>query len=247
MRKLNQQEALPAVMKILSVFLLGAFALVFAGCAEERDVTDGQLSNAIILPTDTLLNLACENVGIGEEKCVLTDPENPFRNTATFEYNEDDPDGPSKFDLFDTIPAGATGAKARFYLFATALAKFPSGENQWYTARGLHELYTYNDDELIRLQALKAYRSNLENFFGTVSFFNVFGFAIPGTLNEQVACDIYRPPADYAEVALNEAGTAPGNDLDKLQLFGSWGFAFKPGPNANDPCAGSLVEVISFP
>ena len=246
MSNINQSKAEPAVMKILSVFLLGAFVLVFAGCAEERDVSDGQLSNTIILPTDTLLNLACADVGINDETCVLSDPENPFRNTATFEFDVNNPNGPSKFDLFDGIPAGPTGAKARFYLMASALARRPSGENQWYTARALHELYTYNDDELIRLQALKAYRSNLDNFFGSVSFFNVFGFSIPGTLNEQVACDIYRPPAGYAEIVFNEAG-APGNDLDKLELFGSWGFAFKPGPDANDPCAGSLVEVIAFP
>ena len=246
MRNINRREALPTIMKALLVLLLGASALIFAGCAEERDQTDGQVTNGIILPTDVLLNLACKDVGINTETCVLTDPENPFRNTATFEFDEDDPDGPSKFELFDQIPAGPTGAKARFYLMATALANRASGENQWYTARALHEVYTYNSDELIRLQALKAYRSNLENFFGTVSYFNVFGFSIPGTLNEQVACDIYRPPEGYAEIVLNEAG-APGNDLDKLELFGSWGFAFKPGPNSNDPCAGSLVEVIAFP
>ena len=246
MRNTNRREAQFAVMKTSLALLLSAFALIFAGCAEEQDQTDGQIANGIILPTDLLLNLACEDVGINTETCVLTDLENPFRNTATFEFDEDDPDGPSKFELFDQIPAGPTGAKARFYLMATALANRASGENQWYTARALHEVYTYNGDELIRLQALKAYRSNLDNFFGTVSYFNVFGFSIPGTLNEQVACDIYRPPAGYAEIALNEAG-APGNDLDKLELFGSWGFAFKPGPNSNDPCANSLVEIINFP
>ncbi len=246
MTNLNRQEALRVIMRTSLALLLGVSALVLGGCAGERDDSDGQLSNAIVLPTDTLLNLACENVGINDETCVLDDPENPFRDTATFEFDVNNPSGPSKYDLFNEIPAGPTGAKARFYLFATALARFPSGENQWYTGRFLHELYTYNGDELIRLQALKAYRSNLDNFFGSAVYFNVFGFSIPATLNEQVACDIYRPPSGYAEIVLNEAG-APGNDLDKLELIGSWGFVFKPGPNANDPCAGSLVEVISFP
>ena len=246
MSNINQSKAEPAVMKIMSVFLLGAFALVFAGCAEERDVSDGELANTIILPTDTLLNLACENVGINDETCILDDPENPYRNTATFEFDRNNPDGPSKFDLFDELPAGPTGAKARFYLMASALARFPSGENQWYTARALHELYTYNQDELIRLQALKAYRSNLENFFGSVSFFTEFGVTFPGSLNEIVACDIFRPPAGYAEICLNDVPAAC-NDLEKLGLFGTWGFAFKLGPNPADPCANSLVEVIAFP
>lgn len=248
MTNLNRQEALPAMLKTSVALLLGAFALVFAGCAEEREAADGQLANQIILPTDLLLNLACEEVGINDETCVLTDPENPFRDTATFEFDRNNPEGPSKFELADQIPAAPspTGAKARFYLWATALARFPSGENQWYTARALHELYTFNEDELIRLQALKAYRSNLENFFGSVSFFNEFEATFPGALNEIVACDIYRPPAGYTEVCLNEDGFAC-RDIDKLELFGTWGFAFKVGPNPNDPCANSLVEVIAFP
>jgi hypothetical protein len=225
---------------------MGLAAIMTAGCAEEREPTDGQLSNTMVLPTDVLLNLACEWVGVNGETCVLDDPENPFASISIGADN--------KFELFDSIPGGPAGAKARFYLWATALARAPSGENQWYTARALHELYTYNGDELIRLQALKAYRSNLEFFFGSVSYFDVFGFGIPGTLNEEVACNIYRPNFGtlrgttevYAEVCLNEAGSAC-NDLGKLELIGSWGFAFKPGPNGNDPCANSVVEVINFP
>ncbi|NNE36499.1 MAG: hypothetical protein HKN13_14790, partial [Rhodothermales bacterium] len=173
MRDINRREALPAIMKTSLALLLGAFALAFAGCAEERDSADGQLANEIILPTDLLLNLACENVGIADETCVLDDPENPYASTTIID-TQIFADG-NKFELFDAIPAGPTGAKARFYLMATALANYPSGENQWYTARALHEVYTYNQDELIRLQALKAYRSNLDNFFGSVSFFDVFG------------------------------------------------------------------------
>ncbi|MBU2677817.1 MAG: hypothetical protein KJP16_12110 [Gammaproteobacteria bacterium] len=238
MTNLNQQKAQPALFRGIAILLVSLAAIMTAGCAEERDQTDGQLANEIMLPTDLLLNLACEFVGINGETCVLDDPENPYASISIGNSN--------KFTLFDSIPGGPTGAKARFYLWATALARAPSGENQWYTARALHEVYTYNGDELIRLQALLAYRSNLEFFFGSVSYFDVFGFGIPGTLNEQVACDIYRPPAGYAEICLNEAG-AVCNDLGKLELIGSWGFAFKPGPNANDPCANSVVEVINFP
>jgi hypothetical protein len=72
--------------------------------------------------------------------------------------------------LFNSIPPGPTGAKARFYFWATALARRPSGENQFYTALALHELFDANSnvlskDELVRAQALKAYRS--DNLFRT--------------------------------------------------------------------------------
>lgn len=247
MTNLNRREAGSAVIKSASMLLIGLAAVLMAGCGSERDADDGQLFNSILLPTDTLLNLACENVGIFDETCVLNDPENPYSSTVILEFNPQNPGVENKFDLVDMIPAGPTGAKARFYLWATALARFPSGENQWYTGRALHELYTYNQDELIRLQALKAYRSNLENFFGSVSFFTEFGVTFPGGLNEIVACDIFRPPADFTEVCLNEDTGAACNDLEKLGLFGEWGFQFKLGPNPSDPCAGSLVEVIGFP
>ncbi len=116
-------------------------------------------------------------MGINTETCVLTDPENPFRFVTIVEPDANTPDDVvTKYDLEDTIPTGAPGAKARFYLWATALARRPTGENQWYTARALHRLYTYNGDELIRQQALKAYRSNLDNFFGSLVYFDEFGF-----------------------------------------------------------------------
>lgn len=245
MTNLKQQEALPAISKTLLALLLGVFAVIFAGCAEERDEADGQLTNTIVLPTDTLLNLACENVGINDETCVLDDPENPYASVSIIDPQISPPG--NKFDLFDAIPTGPTGAKARFYLWATALANFPSGENQWYTARALHELYTYNGDELIRLQALKAYRSNLDNFFGSVSYFDQFGFGVPSLLNELAACHIYRPPDGWAEICLDASGLAC-SDLGKLELFGSWGFAVTVAPNGfADPCNGGLVYSINFP
>jgi len=228
------------VMSLLGLMVV----LATSGCEgpKDGDGGDGVVVNQIILPTDTLLNLACEDVGIYNEKCVLTDPENPFRNVVTLEFDVNNPDGPTKFDLFDQIPAGPTGAKARFYLFATALARRSSGDNQWWTARSLHELYDLNSDDLIRAQALKAYRSIMDNYFGSVVFFDVFGSALPFNLNERAACDILRPGATgYAPLVLNESGTGPGTDLDILALFGEWGFAFQPG--TGDNCDGSLLTI----
>lgn len=157
--------------------LLGAASLVLAGCNSERDSGDGQVINAIELPSDVVLNLFCADVGVFPETCVLDDPENPFATTTIIEFDENNPDASNKFDLFNSIPPGPTGAKARFYFWATALARRASGENQFYTALALHEVFDANSnvltqDELIREQALKAYQSTLDNFFDDATVFS---------------------------------------------------------------------------
>jgi hypothetical protein len=219
-----------ALCKGLLTVLLGLFVL--SGC-EERGSGDGTVINEIVLPTDVVLNLACENVGINAEQCVLSDPENPFAVIATLEFDVNNPDAPTKFDLLAGIPPGPTGAKARFYLWATALARRQSGENQWYTARALHELFDANSnpiskDEIVRAQALKAYRSVLDNFFGSVTVFE-FG---PVTLNEQVAKDLF-----YTDTTGFER-LVPLPELNVIELFLDWGYAY-----AQDI---DLVTVISF-
>ena len=210
--------------------LLGLCVLAASGC-DGRSNSDGLVINEIILPTDTLLNLACAEVGINDEGCVLEDPENPFAFVPIPEFDVNNPDAETKFDLAARIPAGPTGAKARFYLWATALARRPSGENQWLTARALHELFDANQDPLIQAQALKAYRSVLDNFFGSVTFFECCGgIAFPGTLNELVADDLYRTQATGFRRLV------PGDPLNVLSLLGEWGYTYRPAtpPDFND-------------
>ncbi len=229
MKNQYRQETHQAGRKSL-MMLLGLAVLVTSGC-EGPSSGDGTVINEIVLPTDTLLNLACENVGIKDEPCVLDDPENPFLFVATREFNVNDPDAETKFDLANKIPAGPTGAKARFYLWATALARFPSGENQWYTARALHELWDAASDPIIQTQALKAYRSNLDNFFGSVTFFECCGgVSFSATLNELVADDLYRTEATgYARLVA-------GPPLNVLSLISEWGYTYRPAtpPDFND-------------
>lgn len=207
--------------------------LILSGC-EERDSGDGVVINQIILPTDVVLNLFCEDVGISDEACVLDDPENPYALVATLEFdvNNPDPNQPTKFDLLQNIPPGPSGAKARFYLWATALARMPSGENQWYTARALHELFDANSnpiskDEIVRAQALKAYRSVLDNFYGSVTFFGIF----TASLNEQTARDIFYP---------EETGfrRLPPDGVSAIEQFAEWGYRYDED---ND-----LVFIINF-
>ena len=129
-----------------------------------------------------------------------------------------------KFNLAMDIPAGPTGAKARFYLWATALANAPMGENQWYTARALHEVFDANGDPLIEAQALKAYRSVLDNFFGSVTFFGPFGIppvVISVQLNLLVGDDLYRPAATGYTPLFPTPLAAQGG-------IASWGYTYTP-------------------
>ncbi|MDH3612779.1 MAG: hypothetical protein OEU90_09075 [Gammaproteobacteria bacterium] len=244
MINLNRHETKPAVFKHLFMALLGAATLFAAGCStEERDENDGTIINAILLPTDVVLNLHCADVGIHPETCVLDDPENPFATTTILEFDVNDPDATNKFDLFNSIPAGPTGAKARFYFWATALARRGSGENQFYTALALHELFDANSnvlskDELVRAQALKAYQSVLDNFFGSVTVFTCcpgaspvgepVAFSVP--LNELTADNLYRTDAT-GFLRLIE-----GDPLLMQEQLLEWGYSYQPAnpPNYDD-------------
>ena len=230
--------------------VLGLLVLTTSGC-EGPDANDGTVINALVLPTDVVLNLACADVGIAFEQCVLDDPENPFTTTAIIEFDVNNPDADNKFDLFNSIPAGPTGAKARFYLWATALARRPSGENQFYTAMALHELFDANSnvlstDELARAQALKAHRSLLDNFFGSVTVFECcpgasptgepVPFAVP--LNELTADALYRTDRTGYRRLID------GDPLLVLEVLLDWGYAYQPAnpPNYDD----GVVSVAEF-
>ena len=248
MKKQNRIQAVMAVVR--NAVVVGLLVLTTSSC-EERDANDGTVINGLVLPTDVVLNLACENVGIAFEQCVLDDPENPFTTTAIIEFDVNNPDASNKFDLFNSLPAGPTGAKARFYLWATALARRPSGENQFYTAMALHELFDANSnvlstDELVRAQALKAHRSLLDNFFGAVTVFECcpgasptgepVPFAVP--LNELTADALYRTDRTGYRRLID------GDPLLVLEVLLDWGYAYQPAnpPNYDD----GVVSVAEF-
>lgn len=203
--------------------------LALVGC-KEPDEGEGQLITSILLPVDTVLDLHCPDVGINAETCVLNDPDNPYATAVINEFDQNNPDAETKFTLANELPPGPSGAKARFYLWATALARRPSGENQWHTARALHELWDANGDPLIQAQALKAYRSVLDNFFGSVTFFECCPevspdgtpVAFPATLNELVADNLFNA------ASTGWARLVPGDPLLTLSLLGEWGYTYDP-------------------
>ena len=226
MNNRNAKKTRAAAFRGASTLLMGLFVLGATGC-ESPGEGDGIVANAIVLPTDVVLDLACANVGINEEQCVLLDPANPYINIKVSEFDINNPDAITKFDLNEQIPAGPTGAKARFYLWATALARSPSGENQWYTARALHELWDANGDELIQDQAIRAYRSVLDNFFGSVTFFTFGGATTSRQLNAQVADDLYRPAATGFRVLIE------GGQRAVLEVLTEWGYTYIPATPPN--------------
>lgn len=240
MRELNRQPARPARGKHLLLAVLGTAALASAGCSGERDAGDGELINSIVLPTDVVLDFYCEDVGVYPETCILEDPENPFATTTIIEFDLNNPDADNKFDLFNSLPPGPSGAKARFYFWATALAQRPSGENQYYTALALHELYDANSnaistDELVREQALKAYRSVLDNFFSSVTVFTCCPAASPDgepvpfsvPLNELTADALYRTEATGFRRLV------PGDPILVLEVLLDWGYSYQPATPPN--------------
>ncbi len=231
--------------------LLALTILVSAGCdspggTDGDNITDLSLTEAPDNDNPTLLNLFCENVGVFIETCVLDDPENPFRSAIVREFDENDPDAETKFELAADITPGPLGAKARFYLWATALARRGSGENQYFTALALHELFTVNNDPVIREQALKAYRSVWDNYFGSVVFFTCCGeffptprddtaFAVP--LNELVLERLVRASETQAEgypggfaplIPDDPTGLDAGLiELEAQEVISEWGFNYQ--------------------
>ena len=247
MKYRNRIQTASNVVRAPVIALLGLFVL--SGC-EEPSADEGTVINSLVLPTDVVLNLACENVGVHPENCVLGDPENPFITTTIIEFDPNNPLQDDKFDLLATIPEGPSGAKARFYLWATALARRPSGENQWYTAKALHELFDANSnvlstDELVRAQALKAYRSVLDNFWGSATFFecdlcapdeNGELIKFPAQLNEQVGDNLFRFDSTGFKFLVD------GGEIRVLELFGIWGYTYRPATEASGFTDGEMSK-----
>lgn len=196
----------PTVLIVTSLFLLSA-------CGEV-DKDDGLVLEEVELPTDSSLTLYCPDAGIADETCLLDDPENPYSITP---INDD-----NKFDLDFATPS----AKARFYLWGTAQAMNPRGENQYYLARALQEMYTESGSELAKNHAIRAYRSVLDNYFDEVTFFQ---FPDPPAEGE-----IFYPRKVRLLSVPNLWAPDPGLNLDPLfdsnllawEALGEWGYTY---------------------
>ena len=135
------------MQKLLVVPALG---LLLAGCNPADGTATGVASNEGF-------SLYCPNVGIDDNQCVLSDPENPYANETV--------DNNTKY----TLAAAASNERAKFYLWATAQANSQSGENQYNTALSLHQLFDDNANTAAQAQAKAAYESVLDNYYTSSS------------------------------------------------------------------------------
>jgi len=205
----------------LFLVLLGSLMLL-SGCGKSS--SDGVVENTVALPTDDTIpfRLECANVGLFAEDCVLKDANNPYARSAITEEN--------KFEL----DADAPSATARFYLWATALAKGigAGGENQFYVALNLHRMWASSNSENTRLQALRAYQSYLDNYLNSVTFFEIpleSEAFFPFSLDEFTGQMLF-DPTDSANNTFTSArlfSPDPAGNRDQAsQAVGEWGFYF---------------------
>ena len=259
-RKLYSERECSGIIGNPFLLFCALLTLAITGCGGP-DKSDGNVINGTQLPTDFRLALQCEDVGIYTETCVLDDPDNPFRTTIIKEFDVNAPeDQETKFDqLVQLIPPNDPDndiyyTKSRFYFWATALARFPSGENQYYTAVALHALYTLGGgadggSPNAREQAIRAYRSVLDNFFGSVTFLSTCDFLFPSPpepeflysviVSDAAGKNLVDPPGpttftdcdgnENAVIGLETLFPAPRpveSEFEAKDLLGQWGYSY---------------------
>ena len=139
---------------------LSLFAVLAAACGDTEEYRFGFNTTGI------QFELFNETEGIHPSKVTLDNPRNPFRE---FVIGAD-----TKFDILDD--GGNAGA---FYAWATVLAGQPTGENQYYTATKLRDIYLANevpqeDRPIVRQMAIDGFQRVLDCFPDSV-FFDVTG------------------------------------------------------------------------
>jgi hypothetical protein len=137
---------------VLSVIVV----TLISGC----DVKNGITSTTLELPTGSTLDLYSVNEGVHPNTDILDNPDNPFAGASLNMENV--------WDFNDESPS----AISRFYLWGTMLAKIPTGEYQYLTAKSLHEIYTESGSVNAKEQAKKAYRAVLDHFYDSVTWWN---------------------------------------------------------------------------
>ena len=204
MKKLSQASVKISVRSMLGAAVL----LTVTACSDGNEVGDGRILNNMVLPLDNELTLQCPNVGLVDEFCILDDPQNPYARAAV--------DDTTKFELASMSPT----PKSDFYLWGTAQARNPRGENQYYTALALHRMYSRDLSNVnARDQAKRAYRSVLDNYFGSVTYFLIGDLLIPQPLKELVGKHIYSPSDDRLPQLFDSQADAVAN-LDQ------WGYIY---------------------
>jgi hypothetical protein len=219
--KINRKAYIKGVID-WRLLVAGMLILVLSGCGEVDD-DDGTVVNTVALPTDDTipLDLYCEDIGIFTETCILDDPANPYATS------------PLSVDLKFELDADAPSFTAKFYLWGTALAKGigAPGENQFYVALNLHRMWASSNSELTRLQALRAYRSYLDNYFNSTTFFEIpvdSGNFVPQSLNIFTG-EMLFDPADISNTYTSTRLFNPDPNVNRFEAeieVGIWGYFY---------------------
>lgn len=155
-----------------SVSSVALMALLVAGC--EIPPPEYQYGFNI---TGMTLELYSDDVGIHPNLDVLVDPNNPFA-----EY------GVGSETKWDILAQG--GNVAAFYAWATVLANEPTGENQFYTAIKLRDIYTVGEapqEDLPRVKAMA-----IRGFQGVLDYFpESVTYDATGTISARLATFAY--------------------------------------------------------
>ena len=129
------------------------------------------------------------DLGIHPDQSVIEDPNNPFSTQFL---------GELKWDIH-----GSAGNVPAFYGWATMLVFEPTGENQFYAATRLRDIYYSGEHPtgyglVVRDMAIRAFQSVLDNFPGSVTF------DATGTIPFRLAPEAYAGIVDLG-------GTVQGN------------------------------------
>ncbi len=192
--------------KILIIFIT---LLIIVAC----EVKEGNQITGLDLPLDNELVLYGENEGIYPSTSILDNENNPYANANI--------SAEQAWDFLEDCPS----PKAKFYLWGTMLAKISTGEYQYFTAQALHELYTVSGSQNAKEQAKKAYRSVLDNFFTSTTWYEAWWiqeetvYAVE--LNNLVGQSMYDP----TELNLLPLYNDPVLALQDLSL---WGYVYDP-------------------
>lgn len=202
--------------------LVAVLVTAVAGCGVDSDDGDDRNTVGLAFDDTVALDLYCANIGVFPDRCVLEDPANPYRFSIVTED--------TKFDL----AADAPSETARFYLWATALAKGAGipGEDQYNVALSLQRLWGSSNSELTRLQALKAYRAYLDNFFDSIRFREEppnSGNIVPRNLNKATGQNLFNPAGGGNQEGSTDPLFNPDpaiNADEAAKEVGDWGYTY---------------------
>jgi hypothetical protein len=172
----------------MSRYHTNCFALVLVVFASAcGDTSEYRLGQNI---TGIQFELFDPTEGVHPSRVTLGNPRNPFRE---LNIGED-----TKFDILE-----GGGNAAAFYAWATLLASIPIGENQFFTATKLRDMYEANevppeDSEIVRQMAIDAFQRVLDCFPDSVLF------DVTGTFPRRLATPAF--------TAILELGGAPEGD-----------------------------------